>query len=747
MWIALVEAEDKMWDRQQLPTLPNACQRLAEVVRGLLNVDHCAVLLEKPDDQSSWQLVGWEPRRGSWPGVNVFPSRSSQLFALNRFDDVVSRSALFTGPDRLEEELFGGYGWKTSIRVPVKDRRGYSMALVVVATPTDRAFTTAEAASVALLAHRASARFESRRMQAIRFKLLDEIRNCASLRDMYPKLLDAALELTRATRGEVMYYDWDQKDLVLGPARYPPGGPVQTPGAAPRPSLSRKVWDTCEPIILYNMGETKPPDYHQNDPDTQSGLILPIIHSLPGERVHKLGILNLECSHPEQFDQRDQTLINELCQQAIAHAILTARTTGPTGIVEHLLNRPAEKRMITESILRVVRESFGFDCGIIYVPDYRAQKLIGYISLGVNQWTDDRRVFKYALTEKSLATWVFSNGKPLFISDVERDSFSFSRQRIKALNIKGSLLGLPLMIEEKREPMGLSQPIVAGVLIVWGNHSPSPIYEDIEALQPFARLAALVLRADQRDARDRTFLAEVQMVVQQFQTQRDLEANLQAVMRACLTCLFDRVRIWQFKYEDRMMPYMCDGMNFEHRAGFFNCVQTMRDNPYTQDLVNSVLRSDNAANLLARRYPFTSTDLIPDPDCEKLGKSKELPWIEVPLVFANKLYGSLAVDNLYSNRAFDADDFEYVLFFGSLAAQAFAIREMRGILNADNMATLYNRVGIEVDEGVVRRCLLRFLTHGEGGLGFPRALFLVGDNIRGKYIFADGVGSVSPLRI
>ncbi len=742
MWVALVEAEDRMWDRQHSTSLSNACQRLAEAVRGLLDVEHCVVLMEKPDDSLRWQLMGWEPRRGSWPGVKPTPSRSPQEFAPNRFDDVVSKTASIAGPDRIEEELFDGYGWKTSLRVPVKDRRGYPMALVVAVSAVTRSFTPPESAVVALLARRVSDRLENRRVQTIRSKLFDEVRNCASLRDVYPRLLEAAIELSRATRGEVMYYDWDEQDLVLGPTKFPPGRPAPSIGT---PSLSRKVWDTCDPIIIYDLSKTKPPEYHKNDPDTLSELLLPITHSLPGERVHQLGILNLECTRAENFYPRDQVFISELCQQAIAQAILTARTSELTGIVEHLLNRPTEKRGIADSILRAVRESFGFDCGIIYVPDYRARKLTGYVTLGATPRPHDQRVFEYQLTEKSLATWVFTNRKSIFIPDAEQDRDIISRRGVEGLGIKGSILGLPLMIEEKRDPAGLSQSIVAGVLIVWGNQNPSPIYEDMEALQPFVRLAALVLRADQRDARDRTFWAEVQKVVQQFQTQRDLEANLQAVMRACLASQFDRVRIWQFRYEDRMLPYLCAGMNSEHKAGFYTCVQTVRDHPYTKDLVNTVLRSElgKASNLLARRYPFASPDQIPDPDCDKLGKSRDLQWIEVPLVFARKLYGTLAVDNLSSNRAFDADDFEYVSFFGSLAAQAFAIHEMRGMLNADNMATLYNRVGIEEDEGVVRRCLLRFLTHGEEGLGFPRALFLVGDNIRGEYRFADGVGSVS----
>ena len=155
----------------------------------------------------------------------------------------MQRSADDPSPDRLEEELFRGWEWRSSLRVPVKDRRGFPLALVVAVSAEYWTFTMDEAAAVALLARRASARLENRYVQQVRRRILASVRNCKSIRDVYGELLRAALDLTRASRGEIAFYDWDRKNFVYGPSECPPGRPPSTPGAVvPTRSLLRKVW-------------------------------------------------------------------------------------------------------------------------------------------------------------------------------------------------------------------------------------------------------------------------------------------------------------------------------------------------------------------------------------------------------------------------------------------------------------------------------------------------------------------------
>ncbi len=121
-------------------------------------------------------------------------------------------------------------------------------------------------------------------------------------------------------------------------------------------------------------------------------------------------------------------------------------------------------------------------------------------------------------------------------------------------------------------------------------------------------------------------------------------------------------------------------------------------------------------------------------------------WISVPLVSAGRLYGEIAVDNRHSRRKFDLDDFEHMTVFAALAARAFAIDEKRGMLPARPLTLLAEKVGFNKPEHHVLSCLLRFLTHWEGGLGFSRSLFFEWERGYGSYCFRLGVGQITQER-
>jgi signal transduction histidine kinase/putative methionine-R-sulfoxide reductase with GAF domain len=637
------------------------------------------------------------------------------------------------GPPYDRVEFNDNSGW---VRVPLMDRKNKLLGQVLLSQGRQRGapqdFSKEDIVVAALLAQKAAGLLENVRT----FRLLRDLKEAAAKASGIPELLESALRtavrLLHADRGDTAYHDWNKGDLVVGPQNGPevlnqwPPGTVLPKNEKPR-GLIRKVWETGADLIIPRVSEEL--DYLPGHPDTKSEIVV-----LLRWNKRRLGVINLESFRASAFDEPDLCLL-----RLVADYVVDAYLVGQAAEFKSISGWLAEHRHelhdlneIATRILESVRAIYGFDCGIIYRPDYAKKEMEGYAAIPRSHDLKSKP-FCYGFDESSLASHVFKTRQACFIQDPGKDPEKIVNPRgVEYFNIKSPLLGIPLLVE--------TEPV--GVMVVWSDlnlEQAIPTREHIELLEPFARLAAVLLRGVQAETRRSIFLDGVERILKQMQTEIDLRKNLQAIMEEIQRVGFDRVRVFELKYSDSMVPLCSLGMG-EHESEFMKCVQMLDQHPYATDLINDVQRPPTSG-LLARVYP-REQDLGKDPDAEKLGKSPGLPWVDVPLISASKLYGEIAADNLVTRREIGPDDKEYLSFFGALAARAFAIAEERGTLKASTMTTLYNQVWMEEHRDVLLRCLLRYLTHGEG-LGFSRALFLELEKSTGRMVFAEGVGSLT----
>jgi hypothetical protein len=151
------------------------------------------------------------------------------------------------------------------------------------------------------------------------------------------------------------------------------------------------------------------------------------------------------------------------------------------------------------------------------------------------------------------------------------------------------------------------------------------------------------------------------------QTELSREKNLRLILREVQAAGLDRVRVFQFKEETRSFIFL-DALGMKESKNLQGYTVSLDGNPYARHTEKTARSSPKA-----RKYDCTMFG--PDPEAAGLEKDPDLPWVVVPLVVADKLYGQIVADNTPTRREITEEGLEYITLLGVLAAQTIANAE------------------------------------------------------------------------
>ncbi len=318
-------------------------------------------------------------------------------------------------------------------------------------------------------------------------KLTSAILEARQLDDVLGEILQRGLALLRADRGDFAWWDEGQQKLILR-ARLGEGN-LEIGQAIPPRSIMQKTWKDKAGQTENDVAQC--PDYYLLDRRTQSEITELIKH---GPRA--LGVLNAESFRKDHFDGHDRDVLQLLAEYAAIAVKAVGKEVAFRDLVERLAEQPAEPQGYWTKALEYMRETFGFDVGLVYIPDEVQPRLRCVAWIGCDGLNVDPSTFGFRLDETALATKVFNKEKPYFSPRPWEDP-EVSQRGVEAFQIKSPLLGLPLIYREK----------VLGALVAWTRRGPElPTRFHLEELKPLAVMASVATAIEESERYQHRFL-------------------------------------------------------------------------------------------------------------------------------------------------------------------------------------------------------------------------------------------------
>jgi GAF domain-containing protein/signal transduction histidine kinase len=578
-------------------------------------------------------------------------------------------------------------------------------------------------------------------------RLRRKMKDAESFQSVLRLILQYAIHLLGAKRGDIGYHNWDHQDAQ---GRFGLIGSETDSSWKPHNLLdpAKDVWDGSKDFVDPNSFQ---------DAGSESTLIVRVDQRFEqmtgrdkrgqsGQEPRRIALVQLKRDFG--FDEVDQEHLHLLLDRAGDDF----KTVGLGFDSREIVSKLVESKQLDQAgkvILESIRAAYGFDRGVIFKPNPSHAELKNFASIGLG---DDANSFTHPLgggqldNDPSFAKHLFSDETAAFIDDVKTEleltpkSKRLGGHGVEVFKISGSLIGWRLT--------GIAgEPI--GSMVMWRSedvpNNPMPQSWHLEELKPMSQLASLALRAHIGEEREKTFRDAIKDVLQQMQQALDVKTNLRVIMIGLQKIGFARVRIFQYHPGGLMKGFVSLGMeslDFESRPYQASIYETDGDdyNPCIDQLIKRINQRDG--DLLARlRVPKGPDHEDYDRHYAKMGKGENTPWIDIPLVIGGKFYGELAVDNLPTGRVLtEGTDVLYVSVFGALAARAFAIEGQLRMLDASSIAELYRPAHLEQTEAQLFVRLVRFLRHENGGMGFSRAIFCKATSNPGHFVYecADG---------
>jgi GAF domain-containing protein len=436
-----------------------------------------------------------------------------------------------------------------------------------------------------------------------------------------------------------------------------------------------------------------------------------------------VAVLAVDIGRRDSFDEEDLKSAALFAQYA-AVVCWALRVNDQLRAIMIDLTRPMSSREFLHRILITVRNLYDLDGGIMYVADHGTRRLVceEFITPKSLRITDPHEV-RYSFEDASLASSVFRDRRPIFVSD-PRSSSMINQHGRATFGIEGPVLGMPLQYNGQ----------IVGVLVTWG-HTPTsqPTQEHARWLQPFVDGAAAAIANYQTDARRRGVLGKVGEVLTRMQSGSSAD-DVSALLDGVREAGFDRVRLFDF-HETGFVLRQAIGMREPEKLVGYTV--RLDRNPYARDTVSRALIDPSPIR-------YTADVFGTDPDADGLQKPPGAEWAVVPLVVSNKLYGEIVADTALSSRPITAEMLDYLRFFGNLGAQTIANIQSFDFLKAIAKADPLREISDAQTPTLAIKRLLVFLSSGEG-LGFNRAIYLEHDQRQSvfKYLPGMGLGAVT----
>jgi GAF domain-containing protein len=459
--------------------------------------------------------------------------------------------------------------------------------------------------------------------------------------------------LSRGFRGEIAVYREGSGMLVRavqGPSTLPPGKALLG-YELPNRSISRYVYETGEPQLVNNLKKHALYGmYSECHRETKSQLSVPI--RIPFSN-RPYGTLTVESHLETGFDPIDLRNLENLAAQTGSYANMVEKNAA---IAELLLRfyEPAdhsEKGVESlKAILDGVDRELGFTSGVVYLANYQNARLKVVGKRGCPDADPAELEKMWPFSEKSLATKVFLEQQAYFTENPWNDVF-VNRKGLEAFGESGPLLGVPITF----------QRFVVGVLVVWSTGPVKPTKDDVERLLPFSELLVTSTQTREDSIRGRT-LHSMQRIQASIRSGLPRDDIFQEILGS-LTIRFDRARI------------------LEYHEAYFECLFSAGDDPPNKyrrkrvDCADSPYLGQILATPAKEAVPrvYLGSELGPDPFADVWDRPPDLGWAMTFLYDREKLWGYVAVDNVFSKRTLQhADTEELIGLYGWLTELAIA---------------------------------------------------------------------------
>lgn len=565
------------------------------------------------------------------------------------------------------DHLKSGIGFSI-LGIPLRDRKGRILGVAKVdnkkgpdGIASDQIFFDEVDESVArVLLNKIVLVLETiRNFHALR-NVMEAMHRHKSLEQFLGEILNIGMKLIGADRGDFLWWDAGKQHFIVA-AQF--GTPRNFPNDEwTQKSICWKVWETKKPALIGDvLTDKKYSDtYYQIDPATRSEVAIPL--DFEGNPI---GILNAESSKTDLFDELDLELLQLLGHYATIGAQVIGEEMAFRGIVQQVSEPSPPREQVLKDILSSLASVHGFDAGVIFIANHSEGLLHGVTSIGCDDLNHDPTEFSYRFDETALSTKVFRDGKGYFSADPKNDP-NVQKRGLEVFKIDGPLVGVPLPYGNK----------VVGVLVSWSRHNVHPTEDHIEILEPFARLAATTIAVSETERQRTKVLLHIRDILNQMQTELDLEKNLCLILKGIQQAGFDRGGVFEFK-EDLQIFEGTESIGMQD-SNIVRGYKVSLDNPYASRIVE-IWQTDAKANL------YNTAMFGPDPDAEALDQDPDLEWAKVPLVTNGKLYGYIAADNKTSKRTIQSYSLDYLTLYGALAGQAIANSQTIDVLKASKV--------------------------------------------------------------
>ncbi len=468
-------------------------------IRKILNAESCAVfLVRREDDKRVLELVSDDSDSGyQYPGPPVkLPIWSKKNGGLTSHLANSGRIIRLSGNALRQSPYLRGetpplhlkaHSDYSLLSFPLKNRKGQLLGLVKVQNKKGKnqrpgpgvRFTDVDVGLAAFLSSRLAVALQG--WEFVRFlrTLLERTANANDLSLFQSKVLAEALNLVGADRGYLAAWDERKKALIVS-AQVGIGIRAPRTRVPPR-SVMQTVWKQKRSIFIPDVRKYEGA-YFASNSATRSEIAVLVATTDSFGHARRVGVLNAESSLVENFDLQDQEML-EGAGRSLAAAITFAQPEISLRDALVSLSAPArvfaKPQKLLASILERVRDTYGFDRGVIYVADEMANLL----RLGAQIGCDDQQHlvgnYTHERSKRSLAAHAWRTGDPVYSERPKRDRRVFKRD-LDRFKIEGPLLGLPLVHAGK----------TLGVLLCWSLNGVPPRREHQRQLAPFAHLAA-----------------------------------------------------------------------------------------------------------------------------------------------------------------------------------------------------------------------------------------------------------------
>ena len=463
-------------------------------------------------------------------------------------------------------------------------------------------------------------------------RVLEDVDAAKEPKDILNSMLDRALVIAKASRAEIALWNNKVNKLQIVAQRGKRGLEAAKVGDyVPARGVITRVWNrrSDKPIVEKHPVSGK--GYHEVDIRTQAEAAFRL-----HRRGNRVGVLNVEW-----FNRANLTPLRITDLVAFAkHAALAMSIVDHGKLLADLAGGLASKHDVTESICRVlegIRENYGFKRVLVYKADSQKRCLDArFILTGRRARAVKNKPWSYSFDEPSLAGHVYATGRPCYLSNPRDPKWikRVSRKGLDTFGINTPLLALPLLYGGKR----------LGSIVVWSDSLSVPSERDRFIIQPIADLVAAYMGASTDKLGADVSLNLLRTVLLQCQMAISPEDAISSILHAIQAFGFDRARY--LRYDSSSNSFI---RGYQYAIGNEPCGGevkiTTNKSPYASHLINT-FHNHPDARIYDPRASFG-----PDPDCKRLGKSPETPWVAAPVALQGRLIGQLAADNEISKRA------------------------------------------------------------------------------------------------